>query len=63
VGAVPKPKKNLKRLGSLHQTRGNRIITESVLLSSISDKKDPNLKKKCIFFIEASPHKVMALEI
>lgn len=42
-------KQMLKWLGSLHQTHGNRISSESVLLSLISDKKDPNFKKMHIF--------------
>ena len=40
----------LKQLGSLLQTHGNRIISESVLLSLIADKKGPNLKKKMHIF-------------
>jgi hypothetical protein len=61
-GCYSQAKQMLERLGSLHQTHGNRIISGSVLLSLISDKKDPNFKK-CRFFREASPHKVMALGI
>jgi len=44
-GHCSQAKQTLKRLGSLHQTHGNRIISESLLLSLISDKKDPNFKK------------------
>jgi hypothetical protein len=40
----------LKCLESFLQIDGNRIISESVLLSLISDKKDPSFfLKMCIF--------------
>jgi len=49
-GCCSQAKQTLKRLGSYHQTHGNRIISESVLLPLISDKTDSNFKKKCTFF-------------
>ena len=48
-GCCSRAKQTLKWLGSLQQTHSNRIISESVLLSLISDKKDPNFKKMQIF--------------
>jgi hypothetical protein len=48
-GCCSQAKQTLKRLGSLYQTKGNRLISESVLQPLISDKKDTNFKKMHIF--------------